>query len=688
MEKFELPAELPTGLDGLTVLRTDAQAYLAYLVDEFDKGNTEGIEPTAIDETLAALDTLSSAIAEASTDDADHAAEVSAAVERARAAAAAAADTDTSETEEVEEIEGEVVEDKELVGVGAGAGGGTSTGASTKRPVSFTGKGPQLDEKDIEDKSEDTAPSWIVAHGAPGFDTSKIGTKVGFREMGLALDSVTKGHGVGRLTGRANGPKMRQEVARMSRGLKEVMTDRELVEAITAATTFLPNGDRVSTQSLTAAGGWCAPSEQIYTFCDIPEAGDLISLPEIAINRGGLRWPVEPDLTSLFESFEFFFTEPQLEAVDGNGDPTAIKHCVEIPCPDQFEELRLNAVGYCVEAGILQRQGWPESIEYVLRALTQEHLRAMSRRTILDMWNGGGTAKVFAANLQVGGTSSVLNSLDLMATNLRLQKGYNSTYPIEIVAPVWLFAALRADMAMMEGIDTKYVTDGVIKQWLTARNITGQFVADWQTRDVSLPGHLDTVRWPGHVDIMMYPAGTWFRHLSNIIEVGVLYPKEQLQINRYTEFFTEDAIAVGKRCDRSVNLRIPLPISGGYGAPVTITYTDTTVDQGAPISGAPVDGGQEGLPAAKTLAITGTPTGGNLVLDYEGDDITIAYNSTNTQAKTAIVNAAKDLGADDVTVTGGPLPGTALVITTPHANSLTIQSKALTGGTSPDATLV
>lgn len=671
MDPFELPAELPTDVEGLTALRDQAQAYLAQVVEAADAGTVE-VDPDAIDEVLAAIDSLNSAIAEATNDDADHQAAVDSALDRARAAAAAAPAPAPAD----EPIEGEVVETPELV---AAAGGAPST---DRRQVNFRGAGPAGGD-DIEpaDTAPDAnAPAWIVAHGAPGFDDRKYGTKVGFKEMGAALDTVTKGRGVGRLSGLADGPKFRQSVAKMSRGLKVVENDRELVDAINDATSVLPNGQKVTTESLVAAGGWCAPSEQIYTFCDIPSASDLISLPEIAIRRGGLRWPVEPDLTSLFESFEFFFTEPELEAVDGNGDPTAIKHCVEIPCPDEFEELRLNAVGYCVEAGILQRQGWPESIEYVLRALAQEHLRAMSRRTILDMWNGGGAPKVFDAALQVGGTSGVLNSLDLMATNLRLQKGYNSTYPMEIVAPSWFFAALRADMAMMEGVDTKYVTDGQIRQWLTARNITGQFVGDWQTRDVTLPGHLDTLRWPGHVDVMMYPAGTWFRHLSNIIEVGVLYPKEQLQINRYTEFFTEDAIAVGKRCDRSVNLRIPLKINGGYGAPVTITHTDTDPDSGAPISGAPVDGGQEGLPGTRTLSTTGTVTAGNTVLEYEGDDITIAWNSTAAAAKTAIVAGAKDLGADDVTVTGGPWPASPLVVEVPHAAQLTIKTGTMTGG--------
>ena len=338
---------------------------------------------------------------------------------------------------------------------------------------------------------------------------------------------------------------------------------------IERATSEIPGYGKVTAESLTAAGGWCAPSEQLYTFCDVPEATDLISLPEIAINRGGIRWPVEPDLSEIFANFEFFFTEPELEAVDADGHPTAVKHCVEVPCPDEFVEMRLNAVGYCVEAGILQRQGWPESIEWFLRSLTQEHLRAMSRRTILDMIAGSET--VTFTGPTVNATSSVLNAIALTATNLRLNRGLSRGATIEGVAPNWLMEVLRADLAMQQGASTFAVSDGQIASWLNARNISLQFVGDWQTRGPGEPGSQWVTEWPSTVNILLYPAGTWFRSLSNIIEVGVLYPKEQLQINRYTEFFTEDAIAVGKRCNHSLNVEIPICATGGYGGPVAIT---------------------------------------------------------------------------------------------------------------------
>ena len=357
----------------------------------------------------------------------------------------------------------------------------------------------------------------------------------------------------------------RQVVSTLTRDVEVVNDPHGLVAAINAATSLV-NGQRVTAQVLTAAGGWCAPSEQLYDFCDVPEATDLVSLPEITINRGGVRWPREPDLSGIFEDFEWFFTEPELEAVDVAGKPTAIKQCVEIPCPDEFDEIRLNAVGWCVEAGILQEQGWPELIEWFMRSLTQEHLRALSRRTILNMVAGSGAAKVIPPTSVLGSVASVLNSLALMATNIRLKRGLSRTATIEGVAPSWFFEVLRADLALREGTDVFSVSDAQITNWLTQRNIALQFVGDWQTRSAGLPGNLDTLVWPSTVQVVLYPAGTWFRSMSNVIELGVMYPKEQLQVNRFTRMFTEDAIAVGKRCGESILVTIPLDVSGAIGA--------------------------------------------------------------------------------------------------------------------------
>jgi hypothetical protein len=540
----------------------------------------------------------------------------------------------------------------------------------SKRAVSFAAArvgGPPAD------LVKTGTPGWEMHPGAPGY-TADMG-KVGFSSIAQALETMRPGS---RASFRPNRPNKlvdgreyaRQVVSTLKREVDLVEDSHGLVAAITKATEFL-NGSRVTTESLTAAGGWCAPSEQLYDFCDVPNATDLVSLPEITINRGGIRWPNEPDLSAIFEDFEWFFTETELEAVDGDGNPTAIKQCVEIPCADDFSEIRLNAVGWCVESGILQEQGWPELVAWFMAQLTQEHLRALSRRTILNVVSGSGAALVIPPTSVMGSVASVLNSLALMATNIRLKRGLARTAPIEGIAPSWFFEVLRADLAFREGTDVFAVSDAQILGWLTARNIVLQFVGDWQTRSAGLPGNLATLTWPGTVDIVLYPAGTWFRSMSSVIELGVMYPKEQLQVNRFTRMFTEDAIAVGKRCGESVLTRIPLDTNGAIGARETITIS----------------------PGNKTNTVTigGTPTGGNWDAVFSGgvadgggpSALAIAFNATAANVKTALAAMDDSYAAADFTTTGGALPGTPVVITYPaELGTLSVVSH-LTGGTSP-----
>lgn len=100
--------------------------------------------------------------------------------------------------------------------------------------------------------------------------------------------------------------------------------------------------------------------------------------------------------------------------------------------------------------------------------------------------------------------------------------------------------------------------------------------------------------------------------------------------------------------------------------------------------------------AVQTLTVTGTPTGGSMVVTalhpITGQTLTftVVYNSSNASAQTAA--RATAIGAN-VTVTGGALPGTPLVFTfnTDLASMpvalMTVDASGLTGGTSPAASI-
>lgn len=102
------------------------------------------------------------------------------------------------------------------------------------------------------------------------------------------------------------------------------------------------------------------------------------------------------------------------------------------------------------------------------------------------------------------------------------------------------------------------------------------------------------------------------------------------------------------------------------------------------ISSAPVNGVDE----VQQLSITGGPTGGTFTLTFDGQTTAaIPFNATALQVQTAL-RALASIGAAGVNCTGGPLPGTPIVITFAgdlsgkNVSQLT-STDSLTGGAVP-----
>lgn len=674
--KFTLPDQLPATVAELDELAAAAraeinvyQARAAVAGEEFSDEDVERLE--YLNASYAAVDAERAKLA---TSEQSHADRVSAALAGANAATTAGEAAAEVDADAEADAAAEVVAEAEAATTDAAAAPETVT-AGVTRPVSFAGA--VAGSGDLPEAQPGERPmGWELLPSAPNYAAGQ--GRVGFKELALSIDSVKPGSRLGRQKTGTRGSLALQAVGSLSRNLKTVNTPRELVEEIERATSEVPGRGKVTAEALTAAGGWQSPSVQLYDFCEVPDAVDLIDVPEIAIERGGVRWPQEPDVSALLanNTFQFFFNETQLEAVDGGGDPTAIKDFIEIPGVDEFNELRLSVVGYAVKGGILQNQGWPELTQWFLQTFAAAHLRGISYRTIQDIVTGSEGPNVIPTDAIIGATSGVLNALSLQATNLRLQKGLSRVATIEGVAPSWFLEALRADLAMRQGLDVLDVSDAMINGWLTARNIYLQYVADWQTRGSGQPGNLNTLVWPGFVDIVLYPAGTWFRALNPVITMGVGYPLQQLQLNQFTHLFTEDAIAVGKRCNHSIIVRAPLCVNGAVGARETITCSYTGAST-----------------LTKTVAVGGSvaPTGGSFPLSFSGlggKTATIAWNSTNAQAKTALAAMDDNIAAAAFTVAGGALPGTPLVITYPaELGTLSGVPTGLTGGTGTTVTV-
>lgn len=483
----------------------------------------------------------------------------------------AEADAAAEVVAEAEQVAAEAAEQPEVVT------------ASASKPVTFANATKGKNDLPGPAATGEKPKGWELLQSAPkyselGLDREGRAQKVGFAEIAQAIASVNPGQNTGRQrTGQASMEGQdfaTQAVARLSRPQPDMpvpANEHEMYEAIQKMGSEIPGHGAVSAKALVAAGGWCAPSQQIYTFCAVPPASDLLSLPDFPFDfsRGGVRVPVNPDMSALLDDV-WHFTETELEAVDGSGNPTAVKPIIELPCPDEFLEWRLEAIGWAAKAGILQRQAWPEAIENALEQIQVAHQHRVSQKSIAKMVAGSGAPVVVPPTSVLGATSGALNGLALQAANLRYNKGLKGDATVEGVAPVWFREVLRADLALREGKDTLAVSNAEIDSWLAVRDIYLQYVVDWQTRGAGQPGNMATVQYPATVDVMLFPAGTWFRTLNNIITLGVQYPLQQLVLNQYTHVFTEDSFQVGKRCDQSIIVRLPLCVSGAVGARQTV----------------------------------------------------------------------------------------------------------------------
>lgn len=91
---------------------------------------------------------------------------------------------------------------------------------------------------------------------------------------------------------------------------------------------------------------------------------------------------------------------------------------------------------------------------------------------------------------------------------------------------------------------------------------------------------------------------------------------------------------------------------------------------------------------AQTITVTGTPAGGTFTLSFKGATTTALAHSSTAADVVAALEALGTVGPGGVTGTGGPLPGTPVVIT--FAAQLggqnvpqMIVTSSLTGGTTP-----
>lgn len=417
--------------------------------------------------------------------------------------------------------------------------------------------------------------SLIAAADVPGFSTGQV-MENGLADFAEAWESrilplVSAGVNSGE-----DGRRTRVGVARIKRTVPEAFTitnENEAAHKIEAACDErnLPGG------SLVAAAGWCAPSETLYDLCPIRiTAEGMISLPSIVARRGGVRYPAPFDWAAAWGSVGFHLSETQVIA-------GAEKPCIEVPCPTDFEECRMDVSGLCIRTPILMERGWPERVQQFMEGALLIHQHRLNARKLARMEELSTRIVIPApdptnVNATItdphgpGAIESLLSVLELQVQYQRYHWRLSQADTLEMVAPYWLRGILKSDLRKKLGVDNRWdITDATLDSYLRNVGVNPQWVYDWQDSfsepldPAGFGGQIPTT-WPTKVKVMLYPAGTFFQLQADVINLDGIYDHASLVQNIYTSLFTEEGWQVCARCLQSYVLEIGLCASGLSGS--------------------------------------------------------------------------------------------------------------------------
>lgn len=498
--------------------------------------------------------------AEAEEDTAEAEAEKKAAEEAEKKAKAAAADVAT---------EAQVDAEPEAV-----------TAAAPRGPIKLSGirrhvhtPAPAITE---ETSVEDTTPkARMTVADVPGFAAD---SDASFEDLAVALDRRLQGFNSGAYAAAARAGRAMSERHSLA-VVRKAFDERATVgspESADAAMAFAVNEKNLPGGSLVAAGGWCAPSETVYDLLEDESRDGLISLPEINVTRGGIKFTKGPKFADLYAAPSFNFTEEEAKA--GKYQPTSAtdptnkvgaKPVYNVPCTD-FEEVRLSAAGLHIQAGLLQQRGYPELVARTIRGALVAHEHKMSERIISSMETQSTAVSMDAG--QIGAAAPILTAIELQVEHYRYAQRLSRSTTLEAVFPYWVHGAIRTDLARRQGVDLMDVPDSRIDAWFRSRGVNAQFVYDWQ----ALGGEAGAFKvWPGSLKFLLYSAGTFVKGSQDVITLDTVYDSVLLGQNDYTALFTEEGYLVAKRGHDARVVTVPLNPNGGTGTGIKLLANGT-----------------------------------------------------------------------------------------------------------------
>lgn len=587
LDRPEVPEDLST-IDEDANLEVLEDSLVAYFDQEVDGGNAEAADLEALAEDIERVRTERTAREEAAAENAERIEAIRNRVHTPEASDDAEGDDDGDDDEGDDPGDGDDPE------------GSGDAGAEAETPELVTAGATRQPNRAARRAS---ARETARRSGRPrvpggGLITLAASADVPGYATGQAMNLTDVARGMhARARALSNGSP-RVQVATANVPMEFQITSGMSAEAALEVIERASDPGRLNLMDLTAAGGWCTPSENSYELFALDGSTGLFDAPTIGISRGGINVPTyieidaadgalwvwtedqdasvaltlsdidvaanvatittsEPHLLQAGDTVSITSSLPNLDgpyivatvvdadtftiattgvanATDGTGSAIRQKGCYRIPCPEWID-YRLAAYGLCLAHGNLSDRAFPELTRRYVSLVLNAHLHRNSALQIASVISATHSDPVTVTAVGSDSYGELMSALELQIEDYRSEHKISRNVVLEVGLPTWTNAMLRSNLAMRQGVDLLAVTDAQLAAHFAARNVRPQFLEDFDP----LYNGAAALVWPASIRFFIYPAGSIGIGNGGSIDLGVVRDSRLNATNDFTAAWSE-----------------------------------------------------------------------------------------------------------------------------------------------------
>lgn len=309
--------------------------------------------------------------------------------------------------------------------------------------------------------------------------------------------------------------------------------------------------------AITAAGGLCAPLENLY---DIEVLGVTqrpirdTALTRFGVDRGGIQWRGAMSAADITDGFGIWTVDDD-EDNDDPDAPSPAKVCGVVECPG-LQSAIVYSTYMCLQFPNFTARFDSEWVAATTRQTNIAWTRFAENQLLQRILSG---SKILTAPAAVSATRDVLVTLDKAIAYLRNRHRLNDMMPLRWVAPRWVLELFRADLTrgFSGDLDALAVADSLIMSWFRARGVNVTWHLDGLAattvdippvgagaEDIAIPAQTYANAVAGGVvppfidsiDSALYPEGDWLFLDGGQLDLGLVRDSRLNRVNRYQQF--------------------------------------------------------------------------------------------------------------------------------------------------------